>query len=161
MHEHGILGTIVKKSSDEGMSAFLTQGIAVGDTVSLTGPLGHFVDPGDSDHYLMISVGSGLTPIYAHFSHLVFEQQQFGKIAHIYGERYASHLLPDVRQALAHHDPRVRHWCFLSQESSDLLPHGRSAGYVQDGLDEALAFLGTTDITVFVCGIPAMVDEVR
>jgi NAD(P)H-flavin reductase len=33
-------------------------------------------------------------------------------------------------------------------------------GYVQDVLDDALQFLETQDITVFICGLPAMCDDV-
>jgi NAD(P)H-flavin reductase len=33
-------------------------------------------------------------------------------------------------------------------------------GYVQDGLDSALEFLNTQDIIVFICGLPAMCDDV-
>jgi ferredoxin-NADP reductase len=48
---------------------------------------------------------------------------------------------------------------FLSQEEQ--LPGGWQRGYIHQWLDEALHFLGTDEITVFLCGKPSMVDEVR
>jgi len=58
MEKRRIVGTIVKQTSEHGMSAFLTRDIQLGDEVTLTGALGHFVDHGRASDYLLVSMGS-------------------------------------------------------------------------------------------------------
>ncbi len=157
-HE-GIIGTIVKKTSAMGMSAFLVDDFAIGDHLKLHGPLGHFVDHKHKAYYLFVSVGSGITPNYAHYVHLTREYGQALRIVHIYGERYADNVPHSLVQDFGQQSDMIKNICFLSQE--DRLPHGRHRGHVQDGLEEALHFLGTDDIVCFLCGKPDMVDDFR
>jgi ferredoxin-NADP reductase len=57
--------------------------------------------------------------------------------------------------------PNDKNWSgfYLSQE--DTLPAWWHAGRIDLGLDDALAFLETSDISVFICGKPEMVDAMR
>lgn len=159
LRHEGIIGTIVKKTSEVGMSAFLVDDLAIGDQLQLHGPLGHFVDHKHTSNYLFVSVGSGVTPNYAHYTHLTREYGQAVRIVHIYGERYADNVPHSLAQDFGQQSDTIKNICFLSQE--DHLPHGRHRGHVQDGLEEALHFLGTDGIVCFLCGKPDMVDDVR
>lgn len=157
--EQWIIGTIVKQSSDTGMSAFLVRDMLIGEKLVITWPLGHFTDPQHYRHYLFVSIGSGVTPIYGHYLHLSKESQRSVMIANIYGERSLDAVPPSLLQSFSVQSDSVRNVCFLSQEEH--LPDGRHRGHVTDGLDEALAFLWTNDLVCFLCGKPAMVDDVK
>ena len=156
--EEKLVWVVVKKTSENGMSDYLTQKIQVGDTVTLKWPVGHYVDPETSKNYLLISTGSGLSPNVGVFHHLVYERQDHGKIVHLYGERYTDDLIPEIQTILtAQSNKHIQTICYLSREATP--PHGYRAGHVQDGLVEAVDRVWT-DATCFVCGSPAMVTDV-
>ena len=58
-------------------------------------------------------------------------------------------------------DDRIYNQICLSREMNTTYPSVMRSGYVQGALDDALVFLSTDNITVFICGLPAMCDEVR
>lgn len=163
LQETGEIGFIVKKASIDGVSDFLTQRIQVGDRVHMKGPLGHFFDKHQSQNYLMISIGSGVTPIVSLYEHLVHESKEYNKIANIFGERYIDEVLPSVRKLFTDEQKTkdsIRHYCCLSREEQP--PKGRHTWYVQTQLENALQFLeNPNDLHVFLCGKPAMCDEVE
>jgi len=157
LQEKGIIGTIVKKSSVWGMSEYLTQNITIGDTVKLTGPLGHFIDKKVSRNYVFISIGSGITPVYALYTHLI-QTGDFDRIINIFGERNQENLLPSVLQSYTSDDPRVTHMLYLSQETH--LPLGRQSWYVQQSLEYIFETFADQKFQIFLCGKPVMVDDV-
>lgn len=106
------------------MSEYLTQHIAIGDTIKLTGPLGHFVDKKIARNYVFISIGSGITPVYALYTHLI-QSGDFDRIINVFGERHAENILPTVMESYTSDDPRVTHMLYLSQEKE--LPDSRQA----------------------------------
>jgi ferredoxin-NADP reductase len=143
----------VKKASEDGMSHFLTQEITIGYQLKITGPVGHFLDSKEHSHYLLISTGSGLTPIFSHLLTLKSQTPDI-KIAHVYGERHQDFLITEMIDHFQDEET-IRHFLHLSQDEKP----GRRPGYIQNSIDEALHFLGTTDIQVLICGKPSMVDE--
>lgn len=72
-------------------------------------------------------------------------------------------MLPSVEQLFAENDEKRKNILFLSQEELTEIssPIAYRAGHVQVALDEALQILGDKDITIFICGSPIMVDDVR
>lgn len=86
---------------------------------------------------LLISTGSGLSPIYSHYRHLLNDPDIH--IAQLYGERFAEYLLPSTLEAMSIQSDRILNIITLSKEPSNS-PHRRK-GYVQDYISEALAFL--------------------
>lgn len=157
LQEKGIIGTIVKKSTVWGMSEYLTQHITIGDTIKLTGPLGHFVDKKLTPNYVFISIGSGITPVYALYTQLI-QSGNFDRIINVFGERHADNILPTVMQSYTSDDPRVTHMLYLSQEKD--LPVTRQAGYVQQALEYIFETFENQKFQVFLCGKPVMVDDV-
>jgi len=155
--EKGIIGTIVKKSTIWGMSEYLTQYIAIGDSVKLTGPLGHFVDKKIARNYVFISIGSGITPVYSLYNGLL-HTQDFDRIINVFGERYVENVLPTVMQSYTSEDPRVTHMLYLSQEKD--LPTWRQSWYIQQSLEYIFETFTNQKFQIFLCGKPVMVDDV-
>lgn len=145
------------------MSEYLTRDIKVGDTITIKGPVGHYVDKKISKKYLLISVGSGLGPNYALYKNLVDETQDYERIVHIFGERFHSNILADVEQTFTKHpQENIHHFLHLSQETSaeeHILTTYRP-GRIQQSVPEALELLGN-DLVAYICGTPIMVNEVR
>lgn len=146
---------IVKKTMEGYMSDFLTQGITVGTELVITWPVGHMTDDKQHQKYLLVSTGSGISPMVALYSELVKDPDN--KIANIFGERFHKHMLPSVEQLFLSNTENSHHTLFLSKEDHE----SYRRWHVQEWLDEALAFLGNKSITVFLCGSPVMVDDVR
>ncbi len=164
LQQKGEIGFIVKKASDDGVSHFLTQEVAIGYEIMMTGPLGHFVDHHKAKNYLMISIWSGVTPIFSLYDHLINEGQEFGKIANLFGERYADDVLWSIEELFHHKTEHIQNYLCLSreEEKNGSCPSGRHTWYVQTQLESALKFLwDANDIHVFLCGKPAMCDDVQ
>jgi ferredoxin-NADP reductase len=125
----------------------------------MTWPVGRFVDDSASRNYLFISVGSGLSPCFSIYQQLI-RTDHYDKIANLFGERVLDHIPWEVLDAYSIQSDKIYNQICLSKEEKIPAYAGMTKGYVQSGLDDALAFLGTQDVTVFVCGLPAMCDEV-
>lgn len=178
----------IKRKDQWVFSTRATQVAAVGMQITMTWPVGRFVDDGASRNYLFISVGSGLSPCFSIYQQLI-RTDQYNKIANIFWERYLDHIPWEVLDAYSIQSEKIYNRICLSKEQpishSGLDPESlvnswdpaltaeeqetssgwhnsqlRKSGYVQSGIDDALAFLATQDVTVFVCWLPAMCDEV-
>ncbi len=174
MQEEKIIWFVVKKTSEAGVSDRLTQQITLGDTIQIKGPVGHYVDSFEFPNYLLVSVGSGLSPNVGLFQHLVYESRRHEKIVNLFGERFYNHIIPEVENLfVAHDDDRVQNLFYLSQEEfplleqEDFLVGDKRMGVdlykqwrIQEGLTKAVAYLGL-QTSCFLCGIPVMVDDVQ
>lgn len=128
--------------------------------MNLLGAYGHMVDTGSSKNYLLISVGSGITPLYSIYQKLI-QTHDYDRIAWLYGEKYTKNLLPNLTHERAFNEsPHCRHRCHLSRES-DEMPTGWLPGRINESLDPALVYLATNNVNIFLCGHPDMVDEMR
>ncbi len=138
-------------------STWATKEAKVGMQITMTWPLGKFVDNHISDKYMFVSVGSGLSPCYSIYMNLL-EKKSYSKIVNLFGERYIDHIPTEVLESYGIQNESIQNQIFLSQEENLWL--NMKSGYVQSWLDSALEFLNTQDITVFICGLPAMCDDV-
>lgn len=161
LQEQGTIWFVVKKSREWYMSEYLTQGIKLGDVLHLQWPVGHLVDSGNLSHYLLLSVGSWLSPMIWLYNTLA--EKQDTKIAMLYGERYLNQVLPSTRELFEKKNENTFHRLCLSKEdlSTTNDEWRMTSGYVQKQLDDAIEFLDTKDISVFICGKPEMVDDVK
>jgi len=157
LQEKWLIGTIVKKSTEWGMSEYLTQKITRGDTIKMTGPLGHFVDNGISNNYVFMSIGSGITPVFALYSKLL-EEKKFDRIVNVFGERHKENLLSSVVDAYSNKSEAIQQYLYLSQEKN--LPDWRQSWYIQQALDSIFDIFAKEKFQIFLCGKPVMVDDV-
>jgi ferredoxin-NADP reductase len=127
-----------------------------GDSVEISAPLGFFVVRDPAKDALFIATGTGIAP----FRSMVpgyLPHPQAGQLTLLFGVRHESTLYyRDDFNALTRSHPNFRFWPTLSRADSSWT--GRS-GHVQIHLTEALA--GRTDLDVYICGLKAMVDDVR
>lgn len=151
----GTVWFIVKKTVDGFMSDYLTKWISVWDRIVISWPFWHMIDAAENNKYLLVATGSGVSPMVALFGELT--KNDNNKVVNIYGERYHCHILPSVENLFLTNNDKVKNILFLSQDDAD----GYRRWHVQLGLDEAIQFLGEKNITVFICGAPVMVDDVR
>lgn len=171
LQRDGTIGFIVKKVREGFMSDYLTTRIAVGDTLHLQWPLGHMYIKQPTSAYLLISVGSGLSPMVGLYN-AIRTQQPDAYIANIFGERYLSHVPASVQEIMGGQtDAHIHHTLCLSRQHEiepDFFAHASTymqQWYVQDAVTTTLASLMTThkisDVSVFLCGKPEMVDSVK
>lgn len=127
-----------------------------GGSISLTGPLGTFMlrDPvGDS---VFIATGTGIAPFRS-----MFRDQRIWEAGKQYtlllGVRYEEGILyRDEFEEMERRWPNFRFWPVLSRPAGAWT--GRR-GHVQAHLLEAVG--DRRDVDVYICGLKAMVDDVR
>ncbi len=158
LQEKGSIGFVVKKVREWFMSEYLTDTIQVGDVLHLQWPVGHMIDTWANNAYLLASVGSGLSPMVSLYNHIVASNPT-AKIANLFWERFHAHVLPSVEETFSLSSDNVHNQLFLSKEEN--LPKNYTQWHIQNGLESALAFLNTKEISVFICGKPEMVDDFR
>ena len=105
-------------------------------------------------------MGSGLSPCLSIYDRLI-RTGDYERIANLFGERTIEHIPASVLTSYTKMDDRVYNQICLSRETNISYPQVMRPGYVQSAIDDALQFLNSNDISVFVCGLPAMCDEVR
>lgn len=130
--------------------------LAPGEGVECTGPFGYFVPKPTVRATVLVATGTGVAPYRAMLPSLLAAPGA-PPITLIFGTRHEESIL--YRQEWENWKKRhanFRFWPTLSRAGESWT--GRR-GYVQASLADALG--GSVDADVFVCGLRAMVDEVR
>jgi ferredoxin-NADP reductase len=126
------------------------------DAVEFTGPLGYFVWKQPLADSLLVATGTGVAPLRAMLPQAL-EAHPERQFTLIFGTRTPEQILyADEFAALSARHPNFRYWPVLSRASAAWA--GRR-GHVQEHIDEALG--SRRDGDVYVCGLRAMVDDVR
>lgn len=130
--------------------------LAPGDAVELTGPVGYFVPRAAVRTTVLVATGTGIAPFRAMLPSLL-EGSDSHTVTLLFGTRREESILyREEWENWERRHGRFRFWPTLSRAGEAWT--GRR-GYVQASLAEALG--GSLDADVFVCGLKAMVDEVR
>jgi len=184
MQDNRHLWIVVKKTSDHGMSHYLTQAIQIGDTVGIKGPVGHYTDSKTHPNYLLISTWSGLSPNVGIFTHLIHESWKFEQIINLFGEKTYADIVPEIEAIFTgHNKDKVTNIFHLSREDEsffnkqNILSPDKGKGSplgvgvwkpwitylpwrILSSVTQAIQHLWT-ETSCFVCGQPDMVEEVR
>jgi NAD(P)H-flavin reductase len=127
-----------------------------GDSVEMGAPLGFFVVRNPGKDVLFIATGTGIAP----FRGMVpgyLNHPEAKELTMLFGVRHQSTLYyGDEFEALARKHANFRFWPTLSRAGSSW--NGRT-GHVQTHLLEAIG--DRRDLDVYICGLKAMVDDVR
>lgn len=141
---------------EDGLFSPLLFALKPGDTVDMTGPVGYFVWRNPQAEAILVATGTGVAP----FRGMLMQRFQSGiraKVQLIFGVRYeASLMYREEFEHLADAHDEFRFWPVVSRPQLDW--QGRS-GHVQEHVFEALA--DRPDVDVYICGLKAMVDDLR
>jgi ferredoxin-NADP reductase len=130
--------------------------LEAGDSVEISAPLGFFVVRDPAKDALFIATGTGIAP-FRSMAPGYLAQPQARQLTLLFGVRHESTIYyRGDFEALERSHSNFRFWPALSRADSSWA--GRS-GHVQTHLPDALA--GRTDLDVYICGLKAMVDDVR
>ena len=127
-----------------------------GEEIQFDGPLGYFLLRQPVRDSLFVATGTGVAPLRSMIHHLL-QHGATARLQLLFGTRFESTIL--YRQEFE--DLAVRHPNFefhptLSREGPAWTG---LRGHLQEHLFELLA--GRTDVDVYVCGLKAMVNDVR
>jgi ferredoxin-NADP reductase len=126
-----------------------------GDAITMSAPLGTFTLRDPAPDSIFIATGTGITPFRSILQSAL--PQGTPQLTLLFGVRHAASILyRDEFEAFTTQYPHFRFWPTLSRPTLDWA--GRT-GRVQAHLQEALG--ERRDIDVYLCGMKAMVDDVR
>jgi CDP-4-dehydro-6-deoxyglucose reductase len=127
-----------------------------GDSVEMSAPLGFFVIRNPARDVLLVATGTGIAP-FRPMAPDYLARPEAKELTLLFGVRYEGSLYyRGDFEALAREHPNFRFWPTLSRPETSWL--GR-AGHVQTHLLEAIG--DSRNLDVYICGLKAMVDDVR
>jgi NAD(P)H-flavin reductase len=127
-----------------------------GEEIEMKGPLGGFTVRDPNVDAIFVATGTGIAPIRG----ILKDQLRRGSTRDyllLFGVRHEHGILYSREfEALARQHPNFRFWPTLSRPDASWKSR---TGHVQTHLEEALS--GRSGIHVYICGMKAMVDDVR
>ncbi len=126
-----------------------------GDTLEIRPPLGMFVLRNPPRDSVLIATGTGIAPFRSILQARLNESSQ--KFTLVFGARHEGDLL--YRREFEEMAGKYPHFRFLPTLSRPPESWKGRSGYVQEHLKEAIG--ERRDVDVFLCGMKAMVDDVR
>ncbi len=141
---------------DDGMLSPYLFGLAPGDAVEMSAPLGYFVlrDPGQD--CVLVATGTGITP-FRSILQAYLGQGDPHSITLVFGVRYEDKILYRSEfEELERKHPNFRFWPTLSRPDAGWTGRtGHVQAHVLEAIDER------RDLDVYICGLKLMVDDVR
>lgn len=141
---------------EDGHFSPLLFAMQAGDEVQLSGPLGYFVWRKPVNDSVLVATGTGIAPFRGMLRHYL-DNGGNAKLTLVFGVRFEPNLLyRDEFEELARQHSNFSFWPTLSRGDDDW--SGRR-GHVQPHVLEALE--GGIGKDVYICGLKAMVDDLR
>jgi CDP-4-dehydro-6-deoxyglucose reductase len=137
------------------MSPWLFE-LGPGGEIAVKGPFGAFVPRQPARDSVLVATGTGVAPFrsYLQAGDLLDQRR---RVTLLFGTRYEEGILyREEFEGLASQNERFTYLPTLTRPGNTW---GGRTGRVQQHLDEALGRRG--DIDIYICGLRAMVDEVR
>jgi ferredoxin-NADP reductase len=142
---------------DDGHFSPLLFAMEPGGTVEVAPPLGFFVWRRPESEAILVATGTGIAPFRGMLRQRFSTAGKQAKVHLIFGVRYATHLMyREEFEALEQANEALEFWPVLSRPDADW--QGRT-GHVQEHVMEALG--DRRDVDVYICGLKAMVDDLR
>lgn len=131
--------------------------LRLGDRVNVAGPLGYFVWRRPVGRSVLVATGTGVAPFRGMLQKLWSEGCE-SQVTLVFGVRYEENLLyrAEFEQMVAEHE-NFRFWPSLSRPGDSW---GGRRGHVQAHVLEAVGEK-VSETTVYICGLKAMVDDLR
>jgi ferredoxin-NADP reductase len=141
---------------EEGLFSPFLFAMKPGDAVEMSAPLGFFVVRNPAKEAVFIATGTGIAP-FRGMAPDYLSHPHANQLTLIFGVRYENSLYYRAEfEELALKHPNFRFWPTLSRPEPTWSGRG---GHVQIHLLEAIG--DRRDLDVYICGLKAMVDDVR
>lgn len=153
---HGNRFELCLNRVEEGLFSPYLFDLRPGDSVTMRPPMGYFTLREPLSDSVLVATGTGIAP-FRSMLHYILPRERKRKFTLLFGVRYEKNLLyRDEFEGMEAEHSNFRFWPTLSRPEAHW--RGRT-GHVQAHLDEALEDLH--DMHVYICGLKAMVDDVR
>lgn len=158
----GRFGLCVKRV-DGGRGSELIHSLGEGDTIKTSGPYGRFVlknaPPRD---IVLVATGTGVAPYRAMIPELRARIEAGHRIWLLFGVRTVDELLyhDEWRDLATQHPDGFLYRPVVSRPRPEASWSG-PVGYVSAFLDELDAAIDPDDAIAYLCGVPAMIDDMR
>jgi CDP-4-dehydro-6-deoxyglucose reductase len=140
----------------EGIFSPFLFGLKPGDTVEMGAPLGFFVVRNRGREAIFIATGTGIAP-FCGMAPDYLRHPEAKQLTLLFGVRYENGIYyREDFEALERQYSNFRFWPTLSRAEE---PWKGRSGHVQTHLMEAIG--DRRDLDVYICGLKAMVDDVR
>ena len=127
-----------------------------GGEIAMQGPMGYFTPRNPFRDSVFVATGTGIAPFRSYLLSPAILNSP-ARITLLFGARHESGILyREMFERLGEHRPGFR---FLPTLTRPEPGWGGRTGRVQAHLEEAIA--GRRDLDIYICGLKAMVDEVR
>jgi len=156
----------IKRIDDGLFSNFANDELAVGMTMEVMPPQGHFyteLSESNENHYLFVAVGSGITPILSHIRSILAIEPK-SKVTLIYGNKSTPLMMFRENISFIKNENIDRfEWVnlFTREEHEAELFNGRISAQKLIDLDQARIIELKAFSDVFLCGPEEMINEVE
>jgi ring-1,2-phenylacetyl-CoA epoxidase subunit PaaE len=151
----------IKKIKGGKVTNYLAENLNVGNSLEVTAPSGQFYlnpEPANKKHYVMISGGSGITPIYSMIGTILkFEPKS--KITLLYANRTSNSIIfkEKIEQWTKEYPTQLEVKHFLSEEEN---PQNAVKGYItRISLEEMVNNYGKNKLDFYLCGPEIMTNK--
>ena len=149
------------KRVEGGQGSELLHALCLGESLKCSGPYGRFVLPATPPkEIILVATGTGVAPYRAMLPSLEVLMREGHRVWLLFGVRYSEELLYDTTwRELAERWPA--RFMYRPVVSRPLASWEGEAGYVSAMLPELLSKVDVSDAIAYLCGVPAMIDNMK